>query len=66
MDCTIRQDTFTNEVLYLVDTGATGYGFIHRDLARKWKLRLTPLSTVLRLDEAEKMYLGALQGYQTA
>ncbi|KAF2741581.1 hypothetical protein M011DRAFT_391014, partial [Sporormia fimetaria CBS 119925] len=28
-------------------TGATGYGFIHRSLARKWKLRLTRLPTVL-------------------
>lgn len=34
-------------MLCLVDTGATGYGFIHRSLARKWKLRLTRLPTVL-------------------
>jgi hypothetical protein len=41
----------------LIDTGATGMGFIHRSLVRKWKLRLDPLPTVLHSKGFNGTYL---------
>ena len=41
--CIIQQGGAKQSVTALVDTGATGLGFIHRDLARNLKLRLQSL-----------------------
>jgi len=44
----LRQGSSQIDVRALIDTGATGAGYIHRSLARKWNLRLDPLPNVLR------------------
>jgi hypothetical protein len=45
--CTIQQGSIKGGLKALVDTGATGIGYIHRDLAREMKLIQDPLPYVI-------------------
>jgi predicted aspartyl protease len=45
--CTVQQGNTRSNLKALVDTGATGIGYIHRDLARNLNLRQTLLPYVI-------------------
>ena len=45
--CIVQQGNIKSILKALVDTGATGIGYIHRDLARNLNLRQDPLPYVI-------------------